>query len=271
MLQLDKAITSLSNGKTTPSERPSPAETAKSFLSFVRRQLPIIIFFALLSTGIGVAYLLVTPPMYTAQTSMIIDTHKFQIFQKLEQSSNSGVNMIDSGMVDSEVEMLKSENVILAVIKRFNLEDDPEFSGRADGLFQALIGRVVNLVWSHQEPQTEYERTRRAAAVFANRLTVKRLGLSYVIQVSFVSLDPKRAADIANAVANEYIVDQLQGKFQAARQAGSWLRDRLRELRDQAAAAERAVIEFKIDKSLVSTGGPDKRLVHEQQHRRRHR
>jgi capsular exopolysaccharide synthesis family protein len=265
MLQLDKAITSLSNGKTTPSERPSPAETAKSFLSFVRRQLPIIIFFALLSTGIGVAYLLVTPPMYTAQTSMIIDTHKFQIFQKLEQSSNSGVNMIDSGMVDSEVEMLKSENVILAVIKRFNLEDDPEFSGRADGLFQALIGRVVNLVWSHQEPQTEYERTRRAAAVFANRLTVKRLGLSYVIQVSFVSLDPKRAADIANAVANEYIVDQLQGKFQAARQAGSWLRDRLRELRDQAAAAERAVIEFKIDKSLVSTGGPDKRLVHEQQ------
>jgi capsular exopolysaccharide synthesis family protein len=265
MLQLDKAITSLSNGKATLSERPSPAETAKAFLSFVRRQLPIIVFFALLSAGVGVAYLLVTPPMYTAQTSMIIDTHKFQIFRKLEQSSTSGMNMIDSGMVDSEVEMLKSDNVILAVIKRFDLANDPEFTGRAGGLIQALIRPIANLLLSHQEPQTEYERTRRAAAVFANRLTVKRLGQSYVIQVSFVSLDPKRAADIANAVANEYIVDQLQGKFQAARQAGGWLRDRLHELREQVAAAERAVIEFKIDKSLVSTGGADKRLVHEQQ------
>src|SRR5580692_3676129 len=121
MLQLDKSIISLSSGKAGPSERTSPAETVKAFTSFVRRQLPIILFFVLLSTGIGIAYLFVTPPMFTAQTSMIIDTHKFQIFQKLEQSSNSGVNMIDSGMVDSEVEMLKSENVILAVIKRFNL------------------------------------------------------------------------------------------------------------------------------------------------------
>ena len=59
-------------------------------------------------------------------------------------------------------------------------------------------------------------------------LTVKRIGLSYVIQISFESLDPKRAADIADAVANEYIVGQLQAKFQSARLAGSWLRDRLK-------------------------------------------
>ena len=84
--------------------------------------------------------------------------------------------------------------------------------------------------------------------MFADRLTVKRIGFSYIIQISFESLDPKRAADIADAVANAYIVDQLQAKFQLARLAGIWLRDRLKELREQALAAERAVVEFKVQK-----------------------
>ena len=66
--------------------------------------------------------------MFTAQTSMIIDTHKIQLFRNFEQSSNNN-NVVDAGMVDSEVELLKSENVSLAVIKRFNLANDPEFVG----------------------------------------------------------------------------------------------------------------------------------------------
>src|SRR5208282_2098697 len=107
--------------------------------------------------------------------------------------------------------------------------------------------------------------TRRAVAVFADRLTVKRIGLSYTIQISFMSLDPKRAADIADAVANAYIVDQLQAQFQVARQAGVWLQDRLRELREQTTAAERAVVEFKAKNNIVKTGGSDKRFIDEQQ------
>jgi capsular exopolysaccharide synthesis family protein len=262
MLQLDKSFVSVGGVKAIQLDRASPREMLKSFTDLLRRQLPIISFFVLLSVGIGVAYLLTTPPMFTAQTSMLIDPHKFQIFQKPEQTSTS--NVVDSGMVDSEIEMLRSENVILAVIKRFDLANDPEFSGRGNDLFHVMLGRVWDL-FRQRAIETEYERTRRAVAVFQSRLTVKRVGLSYIIQVSFVSLNPKRAADIADAVANEYVLDQLQAKFQAARQAGGWLRDRLQELREQAAAAERAVVDFKIQNSIISTGGPDKRLVHEQQ------
>lgn len=63
---------------------------------------------------------------------MIIDAQKFQIFNKLEQASNS--NVIDAAIVDSQVQLLKSENVSLAVIKRFDLANDPEFVGRSSNL-----------------------------------------------------------------------------------------------------------------------------------------
>jgi len=262
MLQLTKTPIGIGGGPSSPLHIASPAELIKSFTTFVRRQLPIILFFTLLSTGLGVVYVLTAPPMYTAQTSMIIDTRKLQLFQKQEPASGS--TLIDSAMVDSEVEMLKSENVSLAVIKRFHLAEDPEFVGRAGGLFPAIIGLISNL-FDHGAPLSEYDRVRRAATVFADRLTVKRVGFSYIIQISFQSLDPQRAADIADAVANAYIVDQLEAKFQAARQAGGWLQDRLRELREQASTAERAVVEFKAKNNIVNTGGTDKRLVAEQQ------
>ena len=267
MLQLNESLIAVAGSKPSRFESFSPAEMLKSFLDFLRRQFPIILFFILLGSGLGVTYVLTTPPMFTAQTSMIIDTHKMQLFRNLEQSANNS-NVVDAGMVDSEVELLKSENISLAVIKRFNLANDPEFVGPGGGIFQTFIRIVSNLSGHHllgDVPETEYERTRRAAAVFANRLTIKRVGLSYIIQISFESLNPKRAAEIADAVANEYIVDQLQAKFQAARQAGGWLRDRLRELREQASTAERAVVEFKVQNSIVSIGGSDKRLMHEQQ------
>ena len=261
MLHLNKSLVGI-NGESSPFEITSASEMLKSLVDFVRRQFPIIAFFVLIGIGLGVTYVLTTPPMFTATTSMVIDTQKAQIFRKPEQSS--GNNVIVSAMVDSEVEMLKSENVSLAVIKRFHLADDPEFISRNGGLLQKLYWSVFDL-FGRDVPDSEYDRTRRAAAVFANRLTVKRIGLSYIIQVSFESLDPKRAADLADAVANAYIVDQLQAKFQSARLAGSWLRDRLNELREQASVAERAVVEFKVQNNIVSTGGTDKRLVGEQQ------
>jgi succinoglycan biosynthesis transport protein ExoP len=91
---------------------------------------------------------------------------------------------------------------------------------------------------------------------------VRRIGLTYVMEVSFRSLDRDKAAQIANAVANAYVVDQLEAKYLAARRAGGWLQDRLKELREQAGAAERAVVDYKAKNDIVDTGG---RLMNEQQ------
>src|SRR5262249_48746798 len=111
--------------------------------------------------------------------------------------------------------------------------------------------------------KSEFELARQAIRTFQDRLTVKRVGLTYVINISFRSLSPDRAAQIANAVAEAYIVDQLEAKYQATRRASVWLQDRLRELRGQASTAERAVVEFKTKNNIVNAGNG--RLMTEQQ------
>ena len=98
-------------------------------------------------------------------------------------------------------------------------------------------------------------------------LSVKRVGFSYVIEIAFRSGQPELAAQIANGIADAYILDQMDAKYQATQRASSWLQDRIRELRDQASAAERAVVKFKTQNNIVTTGGGEKggRLISEQQ------
>jgi len=44
----------------------------------------------------------------------------------------------------------------------------------------------------------------------------------------------RRAAQVANAIADSYIVDQLEAKYQTTKRASGWLQDRIAELRNQA-------------------------------------
>ena len=78
---------------------------------------------------------------------------------------------------------------------------------------------------------------------------------------------------VANAIADAYIVGQLEAKYQTTRRASTWLQDRINELKAQATSADRAVLEFKEKNRIVDLGsgsgaggpGASSRLIGEQQ------
>ncbi|WFU39459.1 polysaccharide biosynthesis tyrosine autokinase [Bradyrhizobium sp. CB82] len=225
-----------------------------SYLDITRRQFPTMV--AIVSAGLILAllYLFTAAPQFTSTATMVIDTRKVQLFQ---QQSVLGDIAIDSATVETQVEILKSENISLAVIRDLHLIDDPEFTGSGGGLLGAMIGSVTG-----GHVSSEFELTRKALQRFEHNRTVKRLGLTYVMEIGFTSRDPAKAARIANAIADAYIVDQLEAKYQATRRASVWLQDRIKELRTQASTAQKAVVDFKIANNIVDSGG---RLMNEQQ------
>ena len=75
--------------------------------------------------------------------------------------------------------------------------------------------------------------------------------LRNVINVSFASEDPNKAANIANAVADTYIATTLEAKFKSTKTVSQWLQDRLKELKEQAIEADRALQDYKIANNLV--------------------
>lgn len=236
----------------------SASQTLTSYLEIVRRQFPTMVAIVSACVILALLYLFTAAPQYTSTASMVIDTRKVQLFQ---QQSVLGDIAVDSATVETQVEILKSENISLAVIRDLHLIDDPEFTGSGGGLIGA-IGEFAASIFSHGQPASEFELSRKALERFEKNRTVKRLSQTYVMEIGFTSKDPAKAAQIANAIADAYIVDQLEAKYQATRRASVWLQDRIKELRTQASAAQKAVVDFKTANNIVDTGG---RLMNEQQ------
>lgn len=245
--------------RSRPADLPSLAETFDAFLANIRRQYWVILGTTALCLMTGLAYVLTAAPSYTALASMIIDTRKFQVFQ--QQSLVNDIP-VDSTAVESQVEILRSENVTLSVIKDLKLNEEAEFVGSNAGVVGAVFDFATNM-FAGRAPRNEFDLTRQAVRTFQRQLEIRRRGLTYVIEISFRSLDADRSAQVANAVADAYIVDQLDSKYQATRRASLWLQDRIQELRSQASAAERAVLDYKKANNIVTAAGG--KLINEQQ------
>src|SRR5262249_40865628 len=131
--------------------------------------------------------------------------------------------------------------------------DDSQFVGTGVGWLDKILFR---LGWGENpEPKTEPERVGAAINALYNGLSIKRLGGSYMMQIDFHSQNKEQATKIANAMIDAYIFDQLNAKYQSNRRASDWLQERLQALREQAAAAERAAIEYRAKNNIVATGG----------------
>ena len=140
--------------------------------------------------------------------------------------------------------------MILSVIRRLHLNEDPEFIGNDTGLMQRFFS-FLELAPAVRLERSNEQLTREAVKRVKGNLEVTRLGLSYVDQIAFTSLDPDKAANIANAFADAYVEDQLQAKFEATQRAGRWLEQRIGELRQQASDAYREVQDYKSNNGII--------------------
>lgn len=259
MLQVDpQVLKSNAAAREHTDELVSLKDLLLSIKGLLRRQLPYIILTLLVCVGLAAAYVLTASKKYTSTAVLIIDSRKTQLLQ--QQSSPMGVDApLDSSTVDSQTEILTSEKVVLSVVKDLDLIHNPEFT--EPGLVGRVLGPIMDLLAGPETP-SEQAITRGVLGHLLKNLSVKRRGLSYVIEVSYKSRDPELSARIANGIAEAYFVDALEAKYQASRRAATWLQDRMKELRAQASAADRAVVDYKAKNNIVDTGG---RLLNEQQ------
>jgi polysaccharide biosynthesis transport protein len=236
-----------SYGPVDENDSESASPSMLQVRDFLVREWRLIAAVTVLAIVLGAGFIAISPAKYTAQADMIIDTKRVT-WTQTEMSTDN--RTVEDASVESEIETTKSEKVAIAVINRLHLTEDPEFVGAG----RSLIRRALSVFKFNSGPelkQSKDELLRSVLATFKANLRVMRLGRSYIEQISFTSLDRAKAATIANAVADAYIEDQLQAKFDATRRASEWLEQRIGELRKQASDAYKAVQDFKSDNGII--------------------
>ena len=219
----------------------SVSSMIEELIGFVRRQLRVLVIGPATALLLGLAYMLVTPSQYTATTTLLVDSSPLRVLQS--QSQAPGNIPPDALQVASQVDIIESDNVALAVIRKLGLTQDPEFGGTSRGLFSGAA-----------DPGSNEDKERLALETLASHRRVSRIERTYVLDVSFTSRNPVTAAKVANAIAEAYIDDQLEAKDQTRRRAGAWLQERISDLRAEVRAADRAVLEFKEKNNIIDLG-----------------
>jgi capsular exopolysaccharide synthesis family protein len=237
--------------------------------ALMRRKLVLLVPVALLTLGVFL-WAKQQPPMYTAEALLHIENRDAQVIQI------QGVveEMIASpATIESEIEYLGSPAFLRRTVEQLDLINDPEFAPWLVEEEPGPVGAFFELVnplryipedwWALLEgredgadgPPLDLETRRMNNVIRAvqARLGVEQVGRSYVISLSFLSEDPMKAARIANALAEEYLVSQVEAKYAAAERATEWLGERINELRGQVLAAEAKIVEYRTQNHIVNT------------------
>ena len=232
-------------------QRPQDAAAAPRRLdlvdiyAFVKSNWRIIAGWTIAAVTVALVYAFTATPLYTATAELALDSRKVQLSKTRPGGGRQLARIHRRLKARSRFYVRRASRSRSSKISSSPTIRNSSIPSRALRSPSSAAFRPVPMRTSAHASRS---------APFGGNLGVRRLGLTYVLEISFRSPDREKAARIANAVAQAYVTEQLNVKYEAARRASSWLQERIAELRNQSSNAARAVEDYKEKNNIVDTG-----------------
>lgn len=232
------------NGQEAP-----PFRWLPDLLRFLRRRWLTIAGTAGVLLGLAILYLLLATPQFTATTAMLVDVRQSNPFRQQPLVTDA---QSENTLVESQVEVIRSEGLARAVVAQLDLVHDEAFNGMGSGVIGAVVGFVIDL-FSSDGPANAEKQKALAVEQLMRLITVRRVGLTAVIEVSVRTPDRLLSARLANALVETYLQRQVAALSDVSSLASGWMQKRVKELRDEAIAADREVQDYRATHNILDT------------------
>ena len=269
----------------------------REYLRAVRKHMWLILGITLLATAAAAVYVAQKPDIYTAQTRVQVDLES----NPGAGTTKSGTIVINSQTTDpayfnTQLQNLTSAGLLRRVVKTLDLEHNQAFlrpsAGRDRTVWQNLM-RMAGLrreAPSEQKGRDSYElpltgtvapATAREDLVEAKKLDpfvrILQLGLkvepvretrtsSYnkdtrLIDIKYTHGDPQVAAKVANAIADTFVLSNLEKKTETNASAGDFLQKRVAELQANIRSDEERLVNYAKTHQILSLDGSQNTVV----------
>lgn len=188
--------------------------------------------------GIGLAALVVCPPLYRASASIMLGG-------ATGVTPVAAINGSGNGLLQSEVAIIQSPPVMDKVISSLKLSRDPAFT-------RARFTDNFNTRDNDENALRE-----RIMRRLDKMVAVGVLPGTSIIDITAHNANPDRAAQLANAVLAAYQQRKVEERFDQSRQIGGWMSKRLEDLKAQAGDAKKELQKFQAKNGLIALGGAD--------------
>lgn len=156
--------------------------------------------------------------------------------------------------LNTEIYLIRSRQLLRRLVVAEDLTNDPEFNPQLAEVRPFSIAGVKAMIFGTPETvlNTEEELIRIAVDRLRTRLTVTNPRQSLVFEIGVSTGSPEKSTNLANALAQTYIDDQLIFKEEQSVEAIAFLEQRTVELQNELNEAELAVKDFAAGIELVS-------------------
>lgn len=233
-----------------------------SYWRIVHKHLRLICLVAGATVLITLLRLLMTTPIYTAQTTVMILPKAPTGIDPAEALVEIEAAYDGSDYIKTQTQILQSRTLAAQVVRKLGLGRNPEFAGGTPGLF-SVAGLINNLrLWAHDliTPQTPGGRAPRVGLLgvspdlieaYLSGLSVRPVKNTSMVEIAYSSPDPVLAARIANAHAEAYIARGIELHSQASHSAERFLNQKLIELKQQLETSEVALNDYRRKKNII--------------------
>jgi len=258
---------------TTPqfadTEKRSPEIHISEYLGILYKRRTFIILFTFLFIVIVMVRTFQMVPLYQASSKIVVEAQNqySPITGKRTDYANYSVELLNMG---THFKLIKSKTVMAAVVEDLEL-DERKRKKRTPGLFSLLKQLKAQLIDNIKSllPDSEDDFSDRLVDPATRRknanirrlkasIAIKQVKKTRLILISAKDENPKYAAEIANAVAREYIEFDRTNRASSSRKNLNWLNSELYDLRKELEDNERAFFEYKDKHKVFSMEGKQK-------------
>jgi len=209
------------------------------------RALRIIIVTILLVVAAFVILLFV-PKQYESSASLLVEDRS-SVYTQAAGTTTTGINTgasIDA-LMSSQIELIKSRDLLLAVIDSQKLRSVPEFNGSSANPLTMVLG----LIGRKPAPQSLDDTVLQN---LNDRLTVIRERDSAVITIFVRSADPQLAANIANAIAAEHVKRRAGQSVTDTQEAVAFLEQQIKDLTAKVKEDDTKVADYRAQSGIFA-------------------
>lgn len=228
----------------SPVDTDTKMDMAALWRALRQRWLRIVLVTAVLVAG-AYALLLFVPKSYDATASILVENRDSVYTQPASTGLGAqGAAVSPDSLISSQIELVKSPDTLLPVVRELKLTEVPEFNGKS-GSPLGFLTRFLKKPGASSAEET-------AVNSLGAHLTVVRQRDSALIGVTVRSLDPVLAAKLANAIAKADVARRADLSLSDTADASQWLEQQITQLRKRVGDAETKVADFKIANDLYT-------------------
>ncbi|MDH5544938.1 MAG: polysaccharide biosynthesis tyrosine autokinase [Gammaproteobacteria bacterium] len=181
------------------------------------------------------------PSIYQASAVILIEPPKSNI-KTLDDIY--GIDHRNGDFFLTQVELLRSRDLVARVIHDMELQKEPEFYIAPN----AEDAESKSAISSDQI-------MRVLANKFLDRLSLRPVQRTHLVEIRFESTSPELSAKVANHLVKAYLTSSLENQLRMASDSSGWLADKLGPLKTELASAEGRLQDYLEKENLADIQG----------------